>query len=394
MPFSLFAAPRPALPARRARFLSATEPVSFFLCNFSRLLYEFLSRKARMHFPLRDEVEFCQPNHWLLSDCFETPCNLTKLVRIRLVSFVCVSVALALSEVGFAQVVKDEAFLIDESRAPFVYEAKAEVPSPPEELLGFISSDYRHATDEFQQRALLAKFKPVIDKRISEAKSSKLFVIKVGYSLPKYDFDKQGFPTGVGESFFVYFGSTPYIVRFTNWEQLDFVPIEESRARSLQSMLRSNRQATLRVYGTLKDCREEPVNGSTKKVIYLEATKAILSIGTENKFAGQRIITSDANDSPQPASSKDGGYQSVTASDTLDHPNVEDDPQYAPLDLKLNEVYGKLRAKLPSTKRDELKKFEADFIDRRDRLRGNPAAFFALTEQQIAALEQMINFAP
>jgi uncharacterized protein YecT (DUF1311 family) len=78
----------------------------------------------------------------------------------------------------------------------------------------------------------------------------------------------------------------------------------------------------------------------------------------------------------------------------LDHPNVEDDPQYAPLDLKLNEVYGKLRAKLPSTKRDELKKFEADFIDRRDRLRGNPAAFFALTEQQIAALEQMLYFAP
>jgi hypothetical protein len=152
------------------------------------------------------------------------------------------------------------------STTRFVIGLTSQLKRESEELLGFISADYRNATDEFQQRALLAKFKPVIDRRISEAKSSKLFVIKVGYSLPKYDFDKQGFPTGVGESFFVYFSSTPYIVRFTNWEQLDFVPIEESRARSLQPMLRSNRQATLRVYGTLKDCREEPVNGSTKRL--------------------------------------------------------------------------------------------------------------------------------
>jgi hypothetical protein len=83
----------------------------------------------------------------------------------------------------------------------------------------------------------------VIDRRISEAKAATLFVVKLGYALPKYDFDRQGFATQVGESSFVYFNGVPYVVRFTNWDQLDFIPIEESRARSLQPMLGSYEKA-------------------------------------------------------------------------------------------------------------------------------------------------------
>lgn len=71
--------------------------------------------------------------------------------------------------------------------------------------------------------------------------------------------------------------------------------------------------------------------------------------------------------------------------------NIADDPRYAPLDARLNNVYSALRAKLPPGKRDQLKQLEHDFLDRRDQLKDNPDSFFALTEQQIAVLQQMLN---
>ena len=71
--------------------------------------------------------------------------------------------------------------------------------------------------------------------------------------------------------------------------------------------------------------------------------------------------------------------------------NIADDPRYASLDARLNKIYSALRAKLPQGKKDQLKQLERDFLDRRDQQRDNPDSFFALTEQQIAVLQQMLN---
>jgi hypothetical protein len=73
--------------------------------------------------------------------------------------------------------------------------------------------------------------------------------------------------------------------------------------------------------------------------------------------------------------------------------NIADDPRYAPLDARLNKVYSTLRAKLSPGKREQLKQLERDFLDRRDQLKDNPDSFFALTEQQISVLQQMLNAA-
>lgn len=70
---------------------------------------------------------------------------------------------------------------------------------------------------------------------------------------------------------------------------------------------------------------------------------------------------------------------------------VEDDPRYGPLDARLNAVYSTLRAKLPPAKREELKQFEREFLARRDRAKDNADAFFALTEQQVDALQQTLD---
>jgi hypothetical protein len=309
---------------------------------------------------------------------------------------ICLGPTLELTQVGTAQTVRDEASLIDDSRAPFVYEAKAEIPSPPEELVGFVSSTYRNSTDEFQQHSLLEKIKPVIDRRIAEARATKLFVVKLVYTLPKYDFDRQGFLTPVNETSYIYFNNSAYIVKFTNWDEVDFIPFEESKARFLEPTLHGNRQATLRVYGTLKECREDNVNGSDKKIIYLEVAKAVLAVGAESRFAGQKVISSDPDAVGTPVPST--GAKRTSPSDISSHPseiqNIEDDPRFKPLDDRLNQVYSSLRSKLSPPRREQLKQFERDFISQRDHLKNNPDGFFALTEQQIAALERMLNAAP
>jgi hypothetical protein len=70
---------------------------------------------------------------------------------------------------------------------------------------------------------------------------------------------------------------------------------------------------------------------------------------------------------------------------------IENDPRYAPLDYRLNEVYATLRSRLSSAKREQLRQLEREFLSRRDRLRNNPDGFFALTEQQISTLQQMLD---
>ncbi|MBV9997938.1 MAG: DUF4852 domain-containing protein [Verrucomicrobia bacterium] len=202
--------------------------------------------------------------------------------------------SLALAPAIPAQTVRDEAPLLDDARAPFVYEAQAELPSPPEDLAGYVSSAYRRSTDEFEQHALLERIKPAIERRIAEARATKRFMVKFPYPLPTYDFERQGFRTPLSETHYPTFDNGTYVVRFTNGADLDFIPFEQAQARYLEPALRaSGRQAVLRIYGALKECREEPINGSDRKVIYLEATKAALAVGVESRFAGQKVLSDD-----------------------------------------------------------------------------------------------------
>jgi hypothetical protein len=111
-------------------------------------------------------------------------------------------------------------------------------------------------------------------------------VVRIGFDLPKYDFERHGFPSGLVENTFVTF-INGYILKFSNWDQLDLVPFDEAKASTLDTALRRGRQATLRVYGILDACKEEQVNGYREKVIYLKATRMVLA-GRVGDSAGCR----------------------------------------------------------------------------------------------------------
>jgi hypothetical protein len=130
------------------------------------------------------------------------------------------------------QVVKDEGFVIDDSSVPFVYEVKAEIPTPEEKLAGYLSADFANAGDEFAQHAMLTKLRPVIQKRIDAAKAAPLMVVRIGFDLPKYDFERHGFPSGLMENTFVTFNNQ-YILNFLTGTNSTWCRLTRPRRRPL-----------------------------------------------------------------------------------------------------------------------------------------------------------------
>lgn len=174
-----------------------------------------------------------------------------------------------------------EAVRITEENAPFVYETKAEIPTPREKLAGLISADYLNATDEFTARDLFQKIEPVIDKRIETAKSTKLWRMDISKQLPQYDFDAKAFPTQFNENTFISFpnASQPYAVMFANHELFRHVPVEIEAAKNLSAALRLSRSSTFIVEGVVKDAQERTLNGRKWKAILFEITKVTIKLG-------------------------------------------------------------------------------------------------------------------
>lgn len=105
------------------------------------------------------------------------------------------------------------------------------------------------------------------------------------------------------------------------------------------------------------------------------------------EFAPGVIVTNSVGVVPNADTAEVGTTNSITSK----HGNIENDPRYAPQDARLNSVYTALRARLSPIKREQLKQLERDFLNRRDQLKDKPDAFFALTEQQIGILQQMLS---
>lgn len=171
---------------------------------------------------------------------------------------------------------------ISDQNAPFVYEVKAEIPTPKESLAKMISADYRRAPDEFTAHELFEKIAPVIDKRITEAKATKEWNVVIGGQLAQYDFNKKGFPTGFSETTFIPYDNG-YALMFSNAAGFGLLPVEMANAKRLSGMLQRNRSCSIIVEGTVVGSKEEDLNYSSRKVIVLEISRLTIKLqdGTE-----------------------------------------------------------------------------------------------------------------
>jgi hypothetical protein len=60
---------------------------------------------------------------------------------------------------------------------------------------------------------MMTKLRPIIQKRIDAAKAAPLLLVRISFELPKYDFERHGFPSGLVENTFITFNNQ-YIVKF------------------------------------------------------------------------------------------------------------------------------------------------------------------------------------
>lgn len=164
----------------------------------------------------------------------------------------------------------EEQALLNPTTAPYVYEAVAAKPKGVAFVASMISADFKNAPDEFAQWDFLQKLLPVIQRKIKQVKDTPVFVIKIGHSLDRYDFDAMAFPTGFSSATFIPMRGTTNAVRFANVEKFSQIPVPIEAARKFQIALRQSRNVTLEV--TVKPVSGAPdsLNGTDYDVISAE----------------------------------------------------------------------------------------------------------------------------
>lgn len=171
----------------------------------------------------------------------------------------------------------------------FIYESRAEVPAPDERLFPLISPDYRdyrysRGEDEFRRDSRGDQIKPVLERRLAEARSVGRVTLEYRSELEVYDFERSGFPTGLTTRTYIPYNTTigirTYVVRFTNAADFAFWPMAEDAARELVSSMRGNRTIVIAVTGAIVSA--EPT--SNGKTLFVRAEEIDLALSSGRKI--------------------------------------------------------------------------------------------------------------
>lgn len=163
----------------------------------------------------------------------------------------------------------------------YYYEVNAEIPTPKVDLASIVSKDYQRARDEFTRHELFEKLKPVIEKRITAAKSNSRVIVKVDIQLPDYDFARQGFPTSLGSNPVVTFRNpyrSGYGAILEQQDKISFLPVSKALAKQLSVRLRRSRQCVVTIYGDV--VKSQVMNG--KKIVTVRPKKLHMALKAGN----------------------------------------------------------------------------------------------------------------
>ena len=206
-------------------------------------------------------------------------------MKLRLTqNFVYLLILGLLPAVAFAETVR-----IITTNAPFFYESRAAIKTPDNKLAELMSRDYKYAKDEFTKHDLFQQIKPLMDKRIREAKKTKKIFVRIGGKLGNYDFDKNAFTTGFDKATFVNFGNG-YAVTFINGEQLKMLPVPLNSAKTLSGALRKDRRANYTIYAKIVGAMEQKFNRrGRKKTINVKITQIEVTLQNGTKVGTKTL---------------------------------------------------------------------------------------------------------
>ena len=148
---------------------------------------------------------------------------------------------------------------------------------PDEELAKSAFTDYANAKDEFSRHDIFQRVKTIIEKRLAEARDTKLVYLTVSTNLGDYDFERKSFPTGFSEGTFIPFRNK-YAVTFVNGVDVEYMPVAMEAARSHARELQKTRRGSAKIYGEIQGASEKRLNYATSKALSVRITRIELSL--------------------------------------------------------------------------------------------------------------------
>ncbi len=174
---------------------------------------------------------------------------------------------------------EEEAVPITENNVIFFYEAFAEIPSPIETVAMTYSQEYRQATNEFAKVEILKKVDPVIRRKIEEAKEPQQVLVRFNWTVPTYDFSRQGFATGISDS--TYFPFSAYAVACKGrMKPFTFLPISQTAAAAFESELGRSRKGRCEIVGYCFSGEEAKDDYSSHKTLYIKPIRVSFYLGS------------------------------------------------------------------------------------------------------------------
>lgn len=123
-----------------------------------------------------------------------------------------------------------------------VYYALSRLPVPWDRLASAVSNDFRNTDDSFARQEILKVLKPRLEDEIAGFAQNRYIMIPARVGLNAYDFERKGFPMrGFEPGSFLSFGTSGYVLAYSNGDQFRFAPIgDETLARDIEGA-RANR---------------------------------------------------------------------------------------------------------------------------------------------------------
>ena len=187
-----------------------------------------------------------------------------------------------------------EAISVTDESVVFLYESRADLPLPEDELAKIASIDYANARDEFTRYDIFQRVKLIVEERLAEARATKLVSLVVRTNIGDYNFETNSFPTGLSEQSYIPFRQNSYAATFTNGADLEFIPVNMATARSLAPALRESRRGTVRIYGEIQAASEQTLRFLPTKALSVRITRIELSLQSGTAVGSKAVLSATA----------------------------------------------------------------------------------------------------
>lgn len=175
----------------------------------------------------------------------------------------------------------------------FLYYKTSKLPVPWDHFANHYA-EYRSAADEFQKTDIIEKIKPLLEEMQQKVLNANSFIIKFGATIGEYNFESEGFPTGIIDTTFI---PTPvnrsnmkrpdFAIEFTNASNYSLLKIKKEEARKKVLFLRDSRKVLIELEFVPKSAEEKRITYDVYRAILGEIKRIKVFSSTSGQLIGE-----------------------------------------------------------------------------------------------------------